>query len=113
MKTFATTATNDFAVSGGSLVLTSGLDAVLLVCRHCAQAVLGEMVFSADMGMPYFETVWEGAPSTAPFEAAFRERILAVEGVVGIDELTVEQSGDRMQYSAVISTVYGVGELNG
>lgn len=111
MRTFATTSTNDFLVSGRSLVLTSSIQAVLLVCRHCAQAILGEMMFAANQGMPYFETVWVGAPTTAPFEAAFRERIMAVDGVTGIEELTTARVGDTMQYSATIATVYGTGTI--
>jgi hypothetical protein len=114
MRTFATTSpTNDFLVSGRTLVLASDIDAVLLVCRHCAQAILEEMVFAKDQGMPYFETVWIGAPTTAPFEAAFRDRIMRVDGVTGIEELTAAQVGDKMQYSAVIATAYGTGVLNG
>lgn len=113
MKTFATTDTNDLALVGRSLVLDSDLQAVLDVCKHCAQAVLGEMVFAKQQGMPYFETVWVGAPTTAPFEAAFRERILQVDGVSGIDELTTEQVGDTMRYRAVIATIYGPGAING
>ena len=80
MKTFATTGTNDFLVTSRSLVFAADIDAVLLVCRHAAQAILGEMVFAQDQGMPYFETVWIGAPTTAPFEAAFRARIAQVPG---------------------------------
>lgn len=112
MRTFATTDTNDLALVGRSLSLASGIDAVLLVCRHCAQAILGEMVFAADQGMPYFETVWVGAPSSAPFEAAFRERIAQIEGVESIESLEVFQEGDVMRYSARILTIYGAGEIN-
>lgn len=113
MKTLATTDTNDLALVGRSLVLVTDLQAVLNVCEHCAQAVLGEMVFAQQQGMPYFQTVWVGAPTTAPFEAAFRARILQVAGVSGIDELTTEQVGDTMRYQAIIVTIYGTGALNG
>lgn len=113
MKTFATTGTNDFLVSGRSLVFASDVDAVLLVCRHVSQTILGEMVFAQDQGMPYFQTVWVGTPTTAPFEAAFRDRINQVSGVVSIDELITEQTGDTMRYSATITTIYGTGTLNG
>jgi hypothetical protein len=113
MKTLATNANNDFLVTGRSLVFATGINAVLEVCAHAAKAILGEMVFAQDQGMPYFQTVWVGAPTTAPFEAAFRERIAQVPGVTGIDELITEQIGDRMQYSATIVTIYGTGTLNG
>lgn len=113
MRTFATSETNDFAITGRSLALVSDIEAVLAVCQHAAQAILGEMVFAKNQGMPYFETVWVGAPTTAPFEAAFRARIAAVSGVTGIDELTTEQVGDTMRYRATIATIYGPGALNG
>lgn len=113
MRTFATTDTNDFALVGRSMVLSSNLAAVLSVCEHAAQAILGEMVFAKDQGMPYFETVWVGAPTTAPFEAAFRARIMRVTGVINIDELTTEQVGDTMRYRATIATIYGPGVVNG
>ena len=113
MKTFATDANNDFLVSGRSLSLATDLDAVLLVCRHAAQAILGEMVFAQDQGMPYLETVWVGAPTTAPFEAAFRERIARIDGVSEIQELTTSLANGALTYSATIATIYGTGAING
>lgn len=113
MRSFAVTAANDLAISGRSMSFVSGIDAVLNVCAHCAKAILGEMVFAQPDGMPYFETVWVGGPSTAPFEAAFRRRILRIEGVVRIDELTTEIVEGVMTYRASIVTVYGTAPLNG
>lgn len=113
MKTFATTSTNDLAIAGRSMTLKQDLDAVLLVCAHCARAILGEMVFAQQQGMPYFETVWSGASSSAPFEAAFRQRIQQVEGVLRVEELEVTRVDDVMAYRATIATVYGPGVLNG
>lgn len=113
MRTFATDGTNDFLISGRSMALVSDIEAVLLVCRHCAQAILGEMVFAAEQGMPYFETVWVGAPSTAPFEAAFRDRVARIDGVRQINSLEVYQEANVMRYSAEIETIYGQGVVNG
>lgn len=113
MKTFATTAKNDLLIDGRSMVVTTGVYAVLGVCEHAAKAILGEMVFAQENGMPYFETVWVGHPTTAPFEAAFRSRVLQVDGVTSIEELTTQQTGDRMSYTARIVTVYGTGTING
>lgn len=113
MRTFAITASNDMLVTGRSLSLVSGIDAVLNVCAHAAQAILGEMVFEQQQGMPYFETVWDGSPRTEPFEAAFRARIAQIEGVTGIELLDVAIVGDVMQYSATIATIYGTGQING
>lgn len=111
--TFLTDGNNDLQMNTGTLRIVSGLEAVLLICRHCALAILGEMIFAKQNGMPYFETVWNGSPATAPFEAAFRARIAQIDGVESIEELVTEQVGDRMQYSALIRTIYGTGTLNG
>jgi len=113
LKTFAVTKTNDLAISGRSLQIVENINAVLLVCAHCAKAILGEMVFAQQQGMPYFQTVWVGAPNTAPFEAAFRERIQQIAGVVRIDELETTRVDDVMAYRAVITTIYGAGTING
>lgn len=114
MRTFAIiNETNDLALSGRSLQLVSDIDAVLLVCAHCAKAILGEMVFAQEQGMPYFETVWVGAPNTAPFEAAFRDRVSRVSGVLRIDELETTRNDDVMAYRATITTIYGTGSING
>lgn len=113
MRTFAVSANNDLLVTGRSLSLLSGVDAVLAVCAHAAKAILGEMVFAQDQGMPYFQTVWIGAPTTAPFEAAFRQRIAQIDGVIEIRELTSALVDGALSYSATIVTVYGVGAING
>lgn len=113
MRSFAVTSTNDLLLTGGGLSLLSGIDAVLAVCAHAAKAILGEMVFMQDQGMPYFETVWSGSPQTEPFEAAFRARVTQIEGVVSVEDLTVAIVGDVLQYSATIVTTFGTGQING
>lgn len=113
MRSFSSDENNDLYIAGRNLAISSDLQAVLEVAKHAAQAILGEMVFAKTQGMPYFETVWAGNPTSAPFEAAFRERIVEIEGVESIASLEVSQVGDAMQYRAEIVTVYGTGVLNG
>lgn len=113
MRSFATDSTNDLFIEGRNLALVSDLQAVLNVAKHAAQAILGEMVFAKTQGMPYFETVWSGNPTSAAFEAAFRERVTAIDSVESILSLEVAQVGDIMQYRAEIVTVYGPGVVNG
>lgn len=113
MRSFGVNDNNDLFIEGGVLKVVLDLRAVLEICEHCAKAVLGEMIFEPTKGMPYFETVWVGNPTTAPFEAAFRSRILAVPGVSEIEELTTGQSDDKMIYTARIRTIYGTGLISG
>lgn len=113
MRSFATDDTNDLFIRGRNLASETDLQAVLMVAKHAAQAILGEMVLAKDEGMPYFETVWIGGPSSAAFEAAFRKRVARIDGVSDISSLEVAQVGDAMSYTATIVTTYGTGELNG
>lgn len=109
MRCFGVDSNNDLFISGGALNIKLDLQAVLDVCAHAAKAILGEMVFTPNLGMPYFETVWVGNPTTAPFEAAFRIRVAMISGVKEIEELTASQQGDKMIYAARIRTIYGTG----
>lgn len=110
---FSTDQNNDLQIVAGRLAIVSSRDAILQICAHAAKAILGEMVLAIDQGMPYFETVWVGGPTVAPFEAAFRTRIMQIQGVEAIEELTISQTGNTMVYSAQIRTIYGTGPLNG
>lgn len=112
MRSFATDGFNDLFISGRGLAVDTGLAAILAVAKHCAQSILGEMVLAKDQGMPYFETVWAGNPSSAAFEAAFRARVSAIDGVQEIASLEARLIGDQMRYTAEIVTVFGVGSLN-
>lgn len=113
MRSFAIDENNDLYITGRDLSIVEGLEAVLNVARNCARAVLGEMVLAKDQGMPYFETVWVGNPTSAPFEAAFRARVAQIDGVEEIASLETEQVGDAMQYRAVIVTRFGTGRIDG
>ena len=112
-RTLAVDSNNDIYVDGtGSLAVATGVAAVLQTCEHVVKAILKEMVFAQDQGMPYFETVWNGSPSTDPFEAAFRLRIAQVPDVTGIEDLQISQVGDAFTYTATISTIYGTGTIS-
>lgn len=113
MRSFDTDENNDLFILGRNLAISVDLQAVLDVAKHVAQTILGEMVFAKTEGMPYFETVWAGNPTSAAFEAAFRDRVSRIPGVEGIASLEVNQVGDVMQYRAEIVTVYGTGTVNG
>lgn len=112
-RTLAVDANNDIYIDGaGNLALVTGVTAVLQTCEHVVKTILKEMVFAQNQGMPYFETVWNGTPSTDPFDAAFRLRIAQVPDVTGIVDLEITQVADSFTYTATISTIYGTGTIS-
>lgn len=111
--TFAVTQDNDlFIGSDGNLSIATGIRAVLFAAQQAAQTQLGEMLFAVDQGIPNFQTVWNGAPNVAPFEAALRRTLLAVPGVNGVLALTVVVAENKLTYQATIQTIFGTGAIN-
>lgn len=112
MKAIGTDANNDIVVSGNRVYMVQDLQAIMTVAKACAQAILGEMIYAKNKGMPYFQTVWVGAPSTVPFEAAFRARMLEIPGVTEVQDFEALQNGDVLEYSARLVTIYGEGTVS-
>jgi len=113
-RTLAVDSTNDiFIGTDASLSLVDGITATLQAAQQAAQTQLGEMIYAIDQGIPNFEVVWNGAPNLAQFEAYLRRAILAVDGVIAVDELEVASASNTLTYRAVITTIYGSGAING
>jgi hypothetical protein len=101
--------------SDGNISTSVDLQAVLENCSQAAKTLLGELIFSTDQGIPYFETVWSGIVNIEQFTSSLRQAFLQVTGVIEIVSL-ITSRGDNvntLQYSAVIRTIYGSGALSG
>lgn len=112
--TLGTDANNDLYIAkDGRLAVLTGVDAVQQACEQAVKAILGEMVFSADTGMPDFQLIWDGNPNIGQYEAYLRQTILSVDGVEAITTLQISVQGDILMYTATIQTIYGGATLNG
>lgn len=110
----AVNAKNDlYQGADGNLALAQDRDAVMQALQQAAQTVLGEMIYAADQGVPYFDTVWGGSPNLAQFNAYLRRAFLAVDGATDVQALTVSVANKTLTYNAVITTVYGTVAVNG
>ena len=113
-QTFAVDANNDLFIGADDrLAIVTGVTAVEQAAAQAAKTVLSEMVLATDQGLPYFEAVWVGEPNIGQFEVALRAAISAVQDVLSIASLTIDQTGEELGYSAEIQTIYGPGIVNG
>lgn len=113
-KMIAVDSNNDIYVKNdGNLAINNDLAAVSQNCENAVKAQLGEMIFAVDRGVPNFQTIWNGSPNLAQFEASLRQTILQVEGVLEITDLTTRVDGGILFYIATIQTIYGSTVLNG
>ena len=114
MRTLNVNADNDLVLNElGYLSFATDIDAVLLTARQYASTLIGEMIHAADEGIPYFGVAFGSSPNIAQFEAGLRRRLLQCPGVIRIDELTAQQAGDVLGYTATITTEFGQGKVNG
>lgn len=114
MRTLNVNADNDLVLNElGYLSFATDIDAVLLTARQYASTLIGEMIHAADEGIPYFGVAFGSSPNIAQFEAGLRRRLLQCPGVIRIDELTAQQVGDTLGYTATITTEFGQGTVNG
>lgn len=114
MRGFAVDKNNDLHLGpDGNVAVDTGLAAVMRQCEHAMKAIMNEMVFSADRGMPYFEAIWTDAPNLRAFENVARGTLAALRGVTRVTEFNAEATGDVLAYRATIQTVYGDGTITG
>lgn len=105
-------APNDLYLDGdGNIVMAVDIQAALQACAEAAKTLLGEMVLNTDQGIPYFQTVWVGVPNVQQFNAALRVAFLAVPNVLEVVSLITSQQNNTLQYTAIIRTSFGIGNL--
>lgn len=112
MITFESDFNNDFVIAdNGNLSMISGINAVSQTAEHYAYTLRGEMMFAADLGVPFFEVAFGASPNIAQFESFMRLRIMEVPEVLRINSFEARQVDDRLLYNAEIVTIYGVGVI--
>lgn len=113
-QTLSVNSDNDlFLDKSGNISISFDLQAVLQDCAQVAKLQLGEAVLNTNLGVPYFQTVWNGVPNIQQFNASLRAAFLGVTGVVEVVSLITSQTDNVLSYTAVIRTIYGSGGISG
>lgn len=110
----ATNERNDiFLGPTGSIALVDGPFAVAVAAQANAEARLGEMLYAADEGIPFFEVAFKGATGLQQFEAFVRQAIEQTDNVVEITSFEASRVDGVLTYKASILTTFGEALLNG
>ena len=103
-------------LKNGSFQFVYDVDVISQNCDQAMRQQLGELNYDKDKGIEYFDNVYSGSPNFQRFEAQARAQILNVEGVVGINSFEYELSNESdeiiLNYSANISTIYGLATVD-
>ena len=111
-QSFATNSVNDLYIgTDGNIVIATGIEAMRYACANAAKAQYQEMIYAYNRGVANFQTIWTSRVNVAQFEASVRAAILSVPGVTGVQSFDMLVVDGAMNYTAVIDTIYGVGEI--
>lgn len=101
----------------GNIAMAYNQEAILQECSQVARVVLGELVFNTDLGIPFFNVVFNGVPNVAQYTSSLRASFLSVNGVNEVVSIVIGQSTNatpyQLTYTAIIKTIYGTGVING
>lgn len=101
---------NNLAIGTGDTNL-HGEQALAVCARHYAQTILGEMIHQTDKGVPFFNTAFSRV-EIIRFEAALRDRLLELPGVIEILNVDTAVVDDILSYSVDIKTIFGIISIN-
>jgi hypothetical protein len=113
-KSFSINEVNDIYLdTNGNLAISTGLTALIEICKQYMQTILGELVLNTTTGLPYFQSVFTGVSNIQQYVAAGRAALLTVEGVTQVISFDVSMNEKVLSYVATIQTIYGTGVVNG
>jgi len=113
MRSLAIDSNNDIVLGADkNLALVSGPDAIAQNCTTAVQALQNEMMYAMQNGMPMFQTAWDNF-NPYQFEAAARNTLAAVEGVLSVQSFALTSANNALSYTAQITTTFGPLTING
>lgn len=112
--TFAVDSNNDLYLgTGDNIAVHNDLPAIIQNCETATRAQLGEMVLENQLGIPNFETVWNGSPDYNLYTSYLRTTLMNVQGVQEVVSLDISINGNVLSYRATIKTSFGTADING
>lgn len=92
----------------GNLATKTGVEATAIACGTIAKTQLGEMIFENTRGLPNFQNVWVGTPNLKIWESYLRNMLLNVTGVKEVQDITIYQLNNTLNFKATIVTNDGI-----
>ena len=97
--------------SDGELLTVRDVDCLSQTIENYVKTWWGEVIFNTQSGIRW-NVVFGNSVSSSLVETYLRDRILEVEGVISVPDLTVTTEGSSLLYTAYIQTIYGEAEIN-
>jgi hypothetical protein len=95
----------------GDLVLVTGIDAIAQDLKTRLLFFKGEWDLDTRLGVPYFEEILKKAPDLNVVRSIYNDVITSTEGVLFVDDLTLEYDGPTRRLSVSFSCQTTAGPL--
>lgn len=107
LKDIALTAAGDLLINenGDLEIINSVRQAISIKLRW----IKGEWIFNTEFGTPYFESILVKAPNDAVIEKTIKDQILSVDGVTGVNSISVlkDSKKRKLKVSFIARTTSG------
>lgn len=105
---------NDLAISTNNFVVVDGADYIEQSLKTRLQLFLGESFLDLNVGVPYFQEIFQKRVDSNRVESIFKEHILTTPGVIELLEFEIEyiNSSRQFQVDFVVKTKDGIIELS-
>lgn len=104
---------NDYSFGQGRANLASNLEAVLQRCKTHLMQFQGEWFLNKNDGSSWFDVIGQSANQPL-LERIVRDRLLAIENVTAVDDMTVSFNSTTRQVSVLcrVITTFGAAHLS-
>lgn len=107
-STIKTNSNNGFFLDEShNLVMLTGIDAVTQDVRAATLMRSTEDPYNQNAGVKYFEFIFTPQQSYDEARKSLAANIMASPDVTGINQLTIDISGEKFTYVAQVMTIYG------
>ena len=107
LKDISLTAAGDLLINekGDLEIINSVRQAISIKLRW----IKGEWIFNTEFGTPYFESILVKAPNDAVIEKTIKDQILSVDGVTGVNSISVlkDSKKRKLKVSFIARTTSG------
>ena len=112
MRTLATDENNDMFLDKKGFAFLEDIDAVSNVVERRLKTQRGELKYATSRGIPWFESIFAGQRNAKAWEAAMKETIKDVDGVISIDTFDYAIENNVVTYQTKFKTIYGGATVN-
>ena len=90
MSDIALDSNGDALISGGSLSLVDGVDAITQLLSQELKFFAAEWFLDIEQGIPYFEKVLTKNPNPSEIDSLFKDKILSSRGILRLNSFDLK-----------------------